>query len=137
MTPTTREAEIQELPDDELEPHETFFNNFTKRESCPACRRHHGNYFGRCERRGEKFRPEWTNKRVHQHNLQHGNTPKKPIAFGPPHPMDEKINKSPLITKAVNIVDDDQPEELDNRDAELSNMLALIETMEDDFAYTG
>ena len=51
--------------------------------------------------------------------------------------MDEKINKSPLITKAVNIVDDDQPEELDNRDAELSNMLALIETMEDDFAYTG
>ena len=37
MTPTTKEAEIQESSDDELESNETFANGFKQRESCSAC----------------------------------------------------------------------------------------------------
>ena len=84
MAPTTKEAEIQESSDDELESCKTFFNNFKERESCPTCGRRHGNYPSRCERRGGKCCPKWTNKRIREHNLQHGDAPKKPIAFGPP-----------------------------------------------------
>ena len=68
MTPTARVAVISEASD-ELESHKTFFNNFKKREICPACGRHHGNFPYRCERRGEKFLPDWMNKCIRQHNL--------------------------------------------------------------------
>ena len=36
MNPTAREAILSE-ESDELESYKTFFNNFKKRESCPAC----------------------------------------------------------------------------------------------------
>ena len=76
--------------------------------------------------RGEKCSPEWMNARIRQCNLQHRDAPKKPIAFGPPQPMDSKIKKSPLITKEASIDDNIQHEELDIGDIELSNMLVSI-----------
>ena len=51
--------------------------------------------------------------------------------------MDAKIKKSPLVTREANIVDDNQPEEAHDGDVELSNMMASIETMDDDFLCTG
>ena len=76
-------------------------------------------------------------KRVRQCNLQHGDEPKHPLPFGPPHPMDANVNPSPLITKEADLADADPCAEIDDEDAELSNMLASIETMDDDFLCAG
>ena len=76
-------------------------------------------------------------KRISQHYLQHGDEPKHPLTFGPPQPIDANVNSSPLITKESGIADADPYAEIDDGDAQLSNMLASIKTMDDDFLCTG
>lgn len=130
------EIEIEDASDEEaLESYKAFFKNFKKKESCPACGRYHGGDPDRCERRGEKFRPDWMNKRIRQYNLQHGDAPKKPQKFGPPQPMDSKVKKANLISKEAELEQDS--EEVDQGDMELTNMLTCINTMDDDFLYSG
>ena len=51
--------------------------------------------------------------------------------------MEAKIKKLPLITKEAYVDDNNQHDELYHGDIELSNMLASIETVEDDFLCTG
>ena len=72
------------------------------------------------------------NKFIRQHNLQNGDEPKNPLTFGPPQPMDANVKPSQLITKEADLADNDPPTEIDDGDAELSNVLALIDTMDDD-----
>ena len=77
------------------------------------------------------------NKHIRQHNLQHGDEPKHPLTFGPPQPMDTNVKPSPLITKQANLAENVPHAEIDDGDAELSNMLASIETMNDAFLCAG
>ena len=77
------------------------------------------------------------NKLIRQCNLQHGDEPKHPLTFGPPQLMDANAKLFPLITKEADLTDADPCAEIDDRDAELSNMLASIETMDDDFLCAG
>lgn len=136
--PTVKEANMNTNDDDEedsLEMHKANFNNFKKKESYPACGRYHGGDPDRCERRGEKFQPDWMNKRIRQCNLQHRDAPKKPQKCGLPQPMDLKINPDNPTSKEAELEED--LEELDQGDMELTNMFACIKTMDDDFLHTG
>ena len=77
------------------------------------------------------------NKNIRQCNLQRGDEHKHPLNFAPPQPMDTDFKPSPLITKKADLADTDPYAETDDGDAELSSMLASIETMGDDFSCTG
>ena len=76
-------------------------------------------------------------KRIRQCNFQHRDAPEKPIASGPPQPIDTKIKTSSSIIKEACIDDRDQHDKLDDGEAELSNVLVSVETMEDDFTCAG
>ena len=79
-------------------------------------------------------------KRIHQYNLQHSDKPTKELTFKPPSPRDAGIKNSSLVSKQANIEHhDDQVDEdsIDEGDLELSNMIASIQDMDDNFIYTG
>ena len=72
------------------------------------------------------------NKCIRQCNLQHRVEPKHPLTFGPPQLMDANVKPSQLTTKEAHLADDDLSANIDDRDAELSNVLSSIETIDDD-----
>lgn len=81
------------------------------------------------------------NKRIRQFNLKYGDKPAEEVKFGPPPPMQgnpKDLKEQKLVTKEANIDNEISAiEKEDHGDIELSNMIASIETMGDEFLYTG
>ena len=80
------------------------------------------------------------NKRIRKFNLKRGDEPLKPLTFNRPPPMDAGVKKQSLVTKEVAVdvdVNDELEDAIDKGDMELSNMIASIEEMDDEFICAG